>query len=72
MKFNKFKEIHEYRRDTNTSVLINWSNLDSTYTRRLIQQATMFRKIHYNIVDICPLYLIYNMLTISQSELITP
>ena len=29
-------------------------NLDSLYTRRLIQQATMFYKIHYNLVDICP------------------
>ena len=29
-------------------------NLDSLYARRLIQQATMFYKIHYNLVDICP------------------
>ena len=40
--------------DTDTSVLINWLNLDSLYTHRLIQQATMFHKIHYNHVDICP------------------
>ena len=26
----------------------------SLYARRLIQQATMFYKIHYNLVDICP------------------
>ena len=45
---------HEYRRDTDTSLLINRLNLDSLYTRRLIQQATMFYKIHYNLVDICP------------------
>ena len=41
--------------DTGTSLLINRLNLDSLYTRRLIQQATMFYKIHYNLVDICPL-----------------
>ena len=45
---------HEYRRDTDTSLLINRLNLDSLYTRRLIRQATMFYKIHYNLVDICP------------------
>ena len=45
---------HEYRRDTDTSLLINRSNLDSLYTHRLIQQATMVNKIHYNLVDICP------------------
>ena len=45
---------HEYRRDTDTSVLINRLSLDSLYTRRLIQQATMFYKIQYNFVDICP------------------
>ena len=45
---------HEYRRDTDTSLLINRLNLDSLYTCRLIQQATMFSKIHYNLVDICP------------------
>ena len=44
----------EYRRDTDTSLLVNWLNLDSLYTRRLIQQATMFYKIHYNLVSICP------------------
>ena len=41
-------------RDTDTSLLINRLNLDSLYARRLIQQATMFYKIHYNLVDICP------------------
>ena len=45
---------HEYHRDTDTSLLISWLNLDSLYTRRLIQQATMFYKILYNLVDICP------------------
>ena len=45
---------HEYRRDTDTSLLINRLNLDSLYARRLIQQATMFYKIHYSLVDICP------------------
>ena len=40
---------HEYRRDNDTSLLINRLNLDSLYTRRLIQQATMFCKIY-----ICP------------------
>ena len=45
---------HEYRRDTDTSLLINRLNLDSLYARRLIQLATMFYKIHYNLVDICP------------------
>ena len=44
---------HEYRRDTDTSLLITRLNLDSLYTHRLIQQATMFYKIHYNLVDIC-------------------
>ena len=39
---------HEYRRDTYTSVPINWLNLDSLYTRRLIQQATMLYKINNN------------------------
>ena len=43
---------HEYRRDNYTSILINRLNLNSLYTRRLIQQATMFYKIHYNHVDI--------------------
>ena len=45
---------HEYHRDTDTSLLINRLNLDSLYARRLIQQATMFYKIHYSLVDICP------------------
>ena len=45
---------HEYRRDIDTALLINWLSLDSLYTRRLIQQATMFHKIHCNLVDICP------------------
>ena len=44
---------HEYRRDNDTSLLINRLNLDSIYTCRLIQQATMFYKVHYNLVDIC-------------------
>ena len=47
---------HEYRRYTDTSLLINWLNLDSLYTCRLIQQATMLYNIHHNLVDICPLY----------------
>ena len=45
---------HEYRRDTDTSLLINRLNLDSIYTGRLIQQATMSYKIQYHLVDICP------------------
>ena len=45
---------HEYRKDTDTSLLINRSNQDALYTRRLIQQATMFYKIHHNLLDICP------------------
>ena len=45
---------HEYCRDTDTSLLINRLNLDSLYTRRLIQQATMFYKINHNLVDIWP------------------
>ena len=45
---------HEYRRDTDTSLLINRLNLDSLNTCRLIQQSTMFYKIHHNLVDICP------------------
>ena len=40
--------------DTDTTLLINRLNLDSLYTRRLIQQAAMFYKINYNLVDICP------------------
>ena len=40
--------------ETLTPFLINRLNLDSLYARRLIQQATMFYKIHYNLVDICP------------------
>ena len=45
---------HEYRRDTDTSLLVNRLNLYSLYARRLIQQATMFYKIHHSLVDICP------------------
>ena len=45
---------HEYCRDTDTSLFINRLNLDSLYACRLIQQATMFNKNHYNLVDICP------------------
>ena len=45
---------HESSRDTDTSLLINRLNLDSLYARRLIQQATMFYKIHYNLVDRFP------------------
>ena len=45
---------HEYRRDNDIFLLINRLNLDSLYTHRLIQQATMSYKIHYNLVDICP------------------
>ena len=45
---------HGYRRDNDTSLLIYRLNLDSLYTRRLIQQATMFYEIHCNLVDICP------------------
>ena len=37
-----------------TLTLINRLNLDSLYARKLILQATMFYKIHYNLVDICP------------------
>ena len=45
---------HEYRRDTDTSLLINRLILDSLHTSIVIPQATMFYKIHYNLVDICP------------------
>ena len=45
---------HEYHRDTDISLLVNRLNLDSLYTCRLIQQATMSYKIHYNLYDICP------------------
>ena len=45
---------HEYRRDTDNSLLINRFSLDSLHTRRLIQQATMYYKIHHYLVDICP------------------
>ena len=44
---------HEYRSDTDTTLLINWLNLDSLYKRWLIQQENMFYSIHYNLVDIC-------------------
>ena len=44
---------HEYRRDADTSILINRLNLDSLYARRLIQQAIMSYKIHCNLVDTC-------------------
>ena len=44
----------QYRRDTDTSLLISRLNLDSSCTHRLIQQATMLYDIHYNLVDICP------------------
>ena len=40
--------------DTDTTLLINRLKLDSLYTHRLIQQASMFYKIDYNLVDICP------------------
>ena len=43
---------HEYRRDTDTSLLISRLNLDFPYTPMLIQQATMSCKIHYNLVEI--------------------
>ena len=45
---------HEYRRDTDTSLPIKRLHPDSLYTRRLIQQSTMFYKIHCNLVDISP------------------
>ena len=45
---------HEYRRDTDTSLLINRLNLYSLYARRLIQQATMSYNIHCHLVDIRP------------------
>ena len=44
---------HEYRRDTDTSLLISRLNPDSIYTRRLIQQANISYKIHCNLIDIC-------------------
>ena len=58
-KLNKIKEIYavifqECRRDNDTTLFINRTNLDSLYTGRLIQQATMYYKINYNHVDICP------------------
>ena len=40
--------------DTDTTPLINWLDLDSLYTRRLIQQAKVFYKVHCNLVDTCP------------------
>ena len=62
---------HEYRRDTDTSLLINRLNLDSLYTRRLIQQATMLYQIYFNLVAYV-LHVIFNMQTTYQAELITP
>ena len=35
-------------------VAMSFFIFDSLYARRLIQQATMFYKIHYSLVDICP------------------
>ena len=61
----------EYRRGTDTSVLINRLDIESLYTRRLIHQATMFYKIHYNLVDTCPPSYIQHV-TMSHAELITP
>ena len=56
------KKIEQFQRnsssmntvDTDTTLLINRLNLYSLYTRRLIQQAAIFYKIDYNLVDICP------------------
>ena len=62
---------HEYRRDTDTSLLINRLNLDSLYTRRLIQQATMFSKFTTTLLTYV-LHPMHNMQAISQAELITP
>ena len=62
---------HEYRRDTDTSLLINRLNLYSLYTRKLIQQATMSTKFITTLLTYV-LHLIYNMQDISQAELITP
>ena len=44
----------ECRRNTNTTGLINRLNLVYLNTSWLIQWTTMFYKIHYNLVDICP------------------
>ena len=57
---------HEYCRDTDTSLLINRLNLDSLYTRRLIQQATMFYIIHCSLLDICPPSYIQHAIHISS------
>ena len=57
---------HEYCRNTDTSLLINRLNFDSLYTCRFIQQATMFYKIHYNLVDICPPFCIQHANHISS------
>ena len=57
---------HDSRRDTDTSLLINRLNRDSLYTRRPIQQATTYYKIHYNLVDICSLSYIQHAIHISS------
>ena len=43
---------HDYRRQTSVSPLIQQLQWDSLHNRRLIQQATMIYKIHYNLVNI--------------------
>ena len=56
---------HDYRRQTDVLPLIHKLHWDSLYTRRLIQQATMFYKIHYNLVDINPPHYIQSATHIS-------
>jgi hypothetical protein len=44
----------DYRRRTHVSGLVQDLNWDPLHTRRLIQQATMFYKIHFGLVNITP------------------
>ena len=56
----------DYHRDTDTSLLSNQLNLESLYICRFIKQATMLRKIHYNLADICPPSYIQHAIHISS------
>ena len=44
----------DYRKTTHVTPLIEQLDWDQLHTRRLIQQATMLYRIHYNLVNISP------------------
>ncbi len=44
----------DYRRETHITPMLQQLSWDLLHTRRLIQQATMFYRIHYGLVNITP------------------